>query len=295
MEFLVFIFIKQKLTKLYDVFASKFSYLLNCSVVDDDLIKELEILLLQADTGVPTTKKIVKSIKEKEDKNQSLRDYMYDLLVGILQKPQQYSFDAPIMLLVGVNGTGKTTSAGKLAYDCKQKGQKTLLVAADTFRAAAVEQLQQWAKKIGVDIVIGKQEQDAASVVYKACEQFLSGGYDRMIVDTAGRLQTKKNLMAELNKIYRVIDKKLSDHKVNTLLTIDSMLGQNSFEQARLFQDSANVNGVILTKMDGTGKGGVIFALADQLNLPIAYLTFGEKIQDIKQFIIYEYVKELIG
>lgn len=291
----MFTFIKQKLTKLYDAFASKLSSLLNSSVIDDDLIKELEILLLQADTGVLTTKKIIKNIKRKENNNQSLRDYMRNLLVNILQETQQYFFNAPITLLVGVNGTGKTTCAGKLAYNYKQKGQKVLLVAADTFRAAAVDQLQQWAQKVEVDIVVGKQGQDAASVVYQACEKFLSGVYDRMIIDTAGRLQTKKNLMAELNKIYRIIDKKLPNYKVNTLATIDSMLGQNSFEQARLFQETANVNGVILTKMDGTGKGGVIFALADQLNLPIAYLTFGEKVQDIKQFVIDEYIQELIG
>lgn len=295
MEFFVFSFIKQKLTKLYDVFASKLSSLLNRSTIDDDLVKELEILLLQADTGVQTTRKIVEKIKQKQNADQSLRDYMRELLIGILQQPTQYVFDAPITLFVGVNGTGKTTSAGKLAYAYKKDGKKVLLVAADTFRAAAVEQLQRWAQQIDVDIVLGTQGQDPASVVYAACEQFINGDYDRLIIDTAGRLQTKKNLMAELNKVYRVIDKKLPDYAINTLVTIDGMLGQNSFEQARSFKESAQVTGVLLTKMDGTGKGGVIFALADQLDLPVAYLTYGENIEEIKKFIIDEYVTELLG
>ena len=202
--------------------------------------------------------------------------------------------EASVFVLVGINGSGKTTSVAKLAYQCAQKGKKVLLVAADTFRAAAVAQLESWARATGTDIVTGAPGQDPASVVFTGCQQFIQGSYDILIIDTAGRLHTKANLMNELGKVMRIITKNVPEKKVQTLLTIDAMLGQSSFGQAQLFKECAQVDGVILTKMDGTGKGGVIFAIAAELKLPVAYITFGEAVGDIKRFVSTEFVTQLL-
>ena len=220
-----------------------------------------------------------------------------------------------IILLVGVNGSGKTTLAAKLAYqakrenpstpfDCAQDrlrqssglgtGKKVLLVAADTFRAAAQEQLAGWAHKLGVDIVTGSQNQDPASVVFAGCKKFKDENYQTLIIDTAGRLQTKTNLMKELEKIKRIITQQLPNLPVTTLLTIDAMIGQNSLEQARIFHESTSVSGLALTKMDGTGKGGIIFTIAAELNLPILLVSFGESPEQLKYFDAQEYVQALL-
>ena len=197
--------------------------------------------------------------------------------------------------MVGINGSGKTTFAGKLAHKYAQESKKVLLVAADTFRAAAPEQLQEWSDTVGVDMVRGTQNQDPASVVCSGCEKFKTDQYDILIIDTAGRLHTKTNLMNELTKINRVITKQLPDKTVNTLLTIDSMLGQNSFEQAKLFHESTDLSGLVLTKMDGTGKGGIVFAITDELAIPIWYITFGEQLNQLKLFDKNEYVDNLLN
>jgi len=198
------------------------------------------------------------------------------------------------ILFVGINGGGKTTAIAKMANQLKSDGKKVLLAAADTFRAAATEQLEEWAVRVGVDIVIGKEKQDPASVVYQACEKFKNENYDYLIVDTAGRLQTKINLMNELAKLKRVIEKILGADRVTMLLTVDAMLGQNSFEQARIFNESAHLDGIVLTKMDGTGKGGIVFAIVQELKIPVAYITFGENLEAIKRFDAQEYVKDLL-
>jgi len=198
-------------------------------------------------------------------------------------------------MLVGINGSGKTTCASKLAAHYKGQGKRVLLVAADTFRAAAVEQLAEWADKTNIAIYTGTAAQDPAAVVYGGCEKFEKENYDVIIVDTAGRLQTKVNLMNELSKIRRIIDKKLPGEKMQILLTIDGMIGQNSFEQARLFKECTSVDGIILTKMDGTGKGGIVFAIASELAIPIKYITFGENLTSIKEFDAENYVDELLA
>ena len=296
----MFSFIKNKLQKIYSGFTSKLASLFGRTTIDEATLKELEILLLSADTGIKTTRSIIEQLKTQCKSGQlqegeTLRTALAPILTSILDKAGTTSVNnIPIYVLVGINGSGKTTLVGKLAYQCVQEGKRVLLVAADTFRAAAPEQLTQWAKKINVDIVLGQPNQDPASVVFTGCEQFKNGAYDVLIIDTAGRLHTKTNLMNELAKIKRTIVKQLPDQKIITLLTVDSMLGQNSFEQAKLFKECTDVNGIALTKMDGTGKGGIVFAIADQLEIPIVYITFGEQMEQLKLFNAQEYVKDLL-
>ncbi len=296
----MFSFIKNKLQKIYSGFTSKLASLFGRTTIDEATLKELEILLLSADTGIKTTRSIIEQLKTQCKSGQlqegeTLRTALAPILTGILDKAGTTSVkNVPIYVLVGINGSGKTTLVGKLAYQCVQEDKRVLLVAADTFRAAAPEQLTQWAKKINVDIVLGQPNQDPASVVFTGCEQFKNGAYDVLIIDTAGRLHTKTNLMNELAKIKRTIVKQLPDQKIITLLTVDSMLGQNSFEQAKLFKECTDVNGIALTKMDGTGKGGIVFAIADQLEIPIVYITFGEQMEQLKLFNAQEYVKDLL-
>lgn len=295
----MFSFIKKSLTNIYAGVTSKIASLLGRSSIDKETLKELEVILLAADTGVATTKSIIKRLQEQYDRGEikeaaSLKTALHDILLTILNKPKQLSHEAQIFILVGINGSGKTTFASKLAHQYTQQGKRVLFVAADTFRAAAQEQLTAWATETGCAIVHGKPQQDPASVVYTGCQVFIAQGQDILIIDTAGRLQTKVNLMNELAKLKRVIEKQLPSHTIHVLLTIDSMLGQNSLEQARLFKECTQVDGIVLTKMDGTGKGGIVFAIADELEIPIKYITFGEQISEIKLFEPKEYVENLL-
>jgi len=304
----MFNFIKKKLQKIYQSVTSKLGELLGKEQIDQNDLKQLEVILLEADVGVRTTRALMQELNSRfssgqlvkgRDLKKALEFLLNDLLVGKrfgeLKLEQDYpEQNYPVILFVGVNGSGKTTAIGKLASRLKADGKKVLLAAADTFRAAATEQLAEWAKMVGVDIVTGREGQDPASVVFQAAEKFKNEGYDYLIVDTAGRLQTKVNLMNELAKIKRVIAKILGEDNITILLTVDSMLGQNSLEQAQIFNESANVDGIILTKMDGTGKGGIVFAIVQELKIPIEYITFGENVEAIKSFDAQEYVKELL-
>jgi len=314
----MFNFIKKKLQKIYQAVTSKLGELLGKEQIDQNDLKQLEVILLEADVGVRTTRALMQELNSRfssgqlvkgRDLKKALEFLLNDLLVGKrfgeLKLEQDYpeqnnseqdypEQNYPVILFVGVNGSGKTTAIGKLASRLKADGKKVLLAAADTFRAAATEQLAEWAKMVGVDIVTGREGQDPASVVFQAAEKFKNEGYDYLIVDTAGRLQTKVNLMNELAKIKRVIAKILGEDNITILLTVDSMLGQNSLEQAQIFNESANVDGIILTKMDGTGKGGIVFAIVQELKIPIEYITFGENVEAIKSFDAQEYVKELL-
>ncbi|HBR70499.1 TPA: signal recognition particle-docking protein FtsY [Candidatus Dependentiae bacterium] len=294
----MFNFIKKKLQKIYQAVATKLGGLLGKEKIDQNDLKQLEVILLEADVGVQTTRKIMQDLSNRfasgeltkgEDLKNSLNTLLNDLLIG-----NKFEQIKPVVLFVGINGSGKTTAISKLARQLKGENKKVLLAAADTFRAAATEQLVEWAKKVGVDIVTGQENQDPASVVYQACEKFKNEQYDYLIVDTAGRLQTKINLMNELAKIKRVIEKILGADNITTLLTVDAMLGQNSFEQAKIFNESTHLDGIILTKMDGTGKGGIVFAIVQELKIPVAYITFGENLDAIKIFDEEEYVKELL-
>ena len=295
----MFGFLKNKLKKVYSQFTSKIQGLFSSNKIDEQTILELEKLLISADTGTKTTKSLIDSVKEKFNagkivQGSDLKIALQEKLNSLLETKEKTKKPS-IYLLVGVNGSGKTTFAAKLANKfTKQQGKKVLLAAADTFRAAATEQLAQWASRTKTDIVIGTQQQDPGSVVFQACEKFKNENFDVLIIDTAGRLQTKTNLMKELEKIKRIIEKKLPTTNTATLLTVDSMLGQNSFEQAKLFDQSTSLDGIILTKMDGTGKGGIIFSLKQELKLPVWYISYGEKLDDFQEFDPQEYVAELL-
>ncbi|MFZ5954217.1 MAG: signal recognition particle-docking protein FtsY [Candidatus Dependentiae bacterium] len=294
----MFSFFKNQFQKIYQQFTSKIAALFT-KPLDEQTLKELEILLMGADTGVKTTRTIIEQLKIQQaqgnlTKGSDLHNALKHELLAILQSlpaPEESS----IYLLVGINGSGKTTTAAKLASQLKNQGKKVLLVAADTFRAAATEQLATWAQRIGVDIVTGKENQDPASVVFAGVDKYKREQYDALIIDTAGRLQTKVNLMRELEKIKRVVTTQLPNQIITTLLTIDAMLGQNSYEQAKLFNESTQLTGIVLTKMDGTGKGGIVFGIGKELNVPVMYVSFGEQVDQLKKFNAPEYVEQLLG
>ncbi|MFA5306460.1 MAG: signal recognition particle-docking protein FtsY, partial [Candidatus Babeliales bacterium] len=199
-----------------------------------------------------------------------------------------------IMLMVGINGSGKTTFVAKYAQLMKQQGKRVLVIAGDTFRAAATEQLSSWVSSLGIALHVGKEGQDPAAVVYDGCKKCLDEKFDALIIDTAGRLQTKTNLMHELEKIKRTISKHFPQEKIATWLSIDAMLGQNSLTQAELFHQVTPLDGIILTKLDGTGKGGIVFAITHKLKIPIIYVTYGERINDIARFDAEKYVHGLL-
>ena len=294
----MFGFIKKNLKKIYNQFSSKVYSLFSKKQIDEGTLDELEKILLEADTGIKTTKELIDYLKQEFQtgtikEGADLKAALEKKLLEIIRTNEPQQKDTNIYLLVGVNGSGKTTFVAKLANKFKQKGEKTLLVAADTFRAAATEQLEQWAAKVGVEIVTGTENQDPASVLFQACTKYLDENFDKLIIDTAGRLQTKTNLMKELEKIKRIIEKKLPEQSTANLLTVDAMLGQNSSEQAKIFNESTNLDGIILTKMDGTGKGGIIFALKQELNIPVRYISYGEQLDQFEKFDSEKYVKEL--
>lgn len=295
----MFNFFKNVFGSIYNQFTSKIRSLFSRNTIDNETLAELEKILIESDAGVQTSRALISNLKEqvtqgKITQGADLENALALQLKNLLaQKP--YDPSASIYLLVGINGSGKTTFASKLATYFHNQGKKILFVAGDTFRAAATNQLAVWAERIGIEIVIGKENQDPSSVIFTGCETFKSGNYDILIIDTAGRLQTKVNLMKELEKMRRIIDKQLPNKKISTLLTIDAMLGQNSLEQAKLFHEATHLDGIVLTKMDGTGKGGIVFSINQTLHVPIAYLSYGEQPEQLKQFNAEEYVNNLLG
>jgi fused signal recognition particle receptor len=294
----MFKFLKAKIKKVYNNVTSKAISLFSRQTIDEDFFKELSIILISADTGIGTTTKIIAHLKkevaaQRISTSEEIRQELEKQLISILQEHKTLDESPEITLLVGINGSGKTTLAGKLAHQFKSSGKKVLLVAGDTFRAAATEQLQEWGDKIGVNVFVGTQNQDPASVIFDACKKYKDDNYDHLIIDTAGRLQTKSNLMKELEKIKRITSKNLPGKTIHTWLTVDAMLGQNSFEQAKVFNEATSLDGIILTKFDGTGKGGIVFSITKELKLPIIYVTFGENVEALKSFNPEEYVHEL--
>ena len=295
----MFNFIKKTLTKIYQNISSPLKGLFGLHHVDETTLESLEKILIEADAGVALAQKIASELRREMQhgtitSGDQLRTALGERLLAILQSVQPWQ-PTDVFLLVGVNGSGKTTVIGKLSHQLQQQGKRVLIAAGDTFRAAAVQQLSKWAEKTGASFTAGAEGQDPASVVFAACQKFKAEQFDALIVDTAGRLQNRANLMRELEKVGSVIQKQLPNHEISTLLTIDAMLGQNSLDQARLFNESTKLRGIILTKLDGTGKGGIIFSIVDQLHLPIAYLSFGEQVESLKPFDAHDYVTDLIA
>ena len=264
--------------------------------VDDDTVEALEELLISADVGVAASDRILAGVRARARRDESLRDLVKEELRAIFAEtaaPAGNGHSPHVVLIVGVNGTGKTTTVGKLANLSRSQGAHPLICAADTFRAAAVEQLEIWAKRAGVDIVRAKEGADPAAVVFDAISSGKARGRSPILVDTAGRLHTRVNLMNELEKIRRVAAREVEGAPHEVLIVLDATVGQNGLTQAREFMGVAGVNGVVLTKLDGTAKGGVAVAIANDLKLPIRYVGVGEGIDDLVPFSADEYVDAL--
>jgi len=264
--------------------------------IDVDTIEALEELLISADLGLPATERVIAAVKRRARDGASLRDLVKEEIRAVFQSvetPLAATAPPRITLIVGVNGTGKTTTVGKLANLLKNEGRQPLICAADTFRAAAVEQLEIWATRAGVDIVRARHGADPAAVVFDAIASAKAKGRDPVLVDTAGRLHTRINLMNELEKIRRVAAREVPGAPQEVLLVLDATVGQNGVAQAREFTNVAGVNGIVLTKLDGTAKGGVAVAIANDLKLPIRYVGVGEGIDDLVPFSADEYVDGL--
>ena len=258
----------------------------------DDFYEELEEMLVLADAGVATAERVnylmrKKTWEERYRKGEEARDGLIRILTGILNvgsSELQLNTKPSVILMVGVNGVGKTTTIGKLALQLINSGKKVLLCAGDTFRAAAAEQLEIWAERSGADFVRHEEGSDPAAVVYDALCAAKARGTDVVLIDTAGRLHNKQNLMNELNKIRRIIDRELPEADVETLLVLDATTGQNGLIQAKQFMETANLTGIVLTKLDGTAKGGIVFAIANECQLPVKYVGIGEAIDDLIPF-----------
>lgn len=272
------------------------------SAIDEDFYEELEETLIMGDIGIKATENIIEHLK-KQVKEQHIKepDKCRDLLkTGIMEQmhvPEDaYAFEQQqsIILIIGVNGVGKTTSVGKLAGSFKKQGKRVLIAAADTFRAAAGEQLEEWANRAGVEMIGGTQGADPSSVLYNAVSAAKARNVDILLCDTAGRLHNKKNLMEELKKMNRIIEREFPDAHRENLVVLDGATGQNALVQAKEFGETAELTGIILTKMDGTAKGGIAVAIQSELGIPVKYIGVGEKMEDLKKFDAKEYVDGLL-
>ena len=271
----------------------------NMPLADDDFYEELTDILIMADVGVNTATDIVESIKvrakeEKVKEAPRVREMLKDELKRRMGKKRPPLKWPMVMLVVGVNGVGKTTTIGKLALRFKNAQHGVILAAADTFRAAAADQLQIWADRAGVPIVRHGEGADPAAVVYDAIQSAKAKGADLLIIDTAGRLHNKKNLMDELAKITKIVQREYPEAEMRSMLVVDSTAGQNCLQQARMFKEVAEINGVVLTKLDGTAKGGIAIAIQDELKLPVWYIGVGEGIDDLQAFNANEYVDAIL-
>ena len=297
--------LKQGLTKTSQNLGNGLASLFLGKKIDEDLYEELETQLLMADVGVDTSQKLIKQLVQHADRKQlkdadalfdKLQQEMALLLDEVEQPLQLKGADGPfVILMVGVNGVGKTTTIGKMAQQFKQQGKSVMLAAGDTFRAAAVEQLQVWGERNAIPVIAQHSGADSASVIFDAYQAAKARGVDVLIADTAGRLQNKAHLMEELKKIVRVMKKIDANAPHEVMLTLDAGTGQNALSQARLFKEAVDITGISLTKLDGTAKGGVIFAIADQFKLPIRYIGVGEGIDDLRVFDSKDFIKALFA
>lgn len=292
----------QGLSKTRDNIVSGFDSIFSgFSSIDEDFYEEIEEILIMGDIGINATTKIIENLKVrvKEDKIKEPRECKQVLIDSIKKQmdvgEKAYEFEnrKSVVLMIGVNGVGKTTSVGKLAGKLKEQGKKVVLAAADTFRAAAGEQLTQWANRAGVEIIGGQEGADPAAIIYDAISAAKSRNADVLLCDTAGRLHNKKNLMEELKKIYRVIEREYPEAYLETLVVLDGTTGQNALAQAREFGEAAKVTGIVLTKLDGTSKGGIAVAIESELDIPVKYIGVGESIDDLQKFDADQFVNAL--
>ena len=294
--------LKNGLTKTRESIAKQVNNVFSVFVkVDDELFENLEEALIMADIGVETSTYIIEKLRDNvkhkhiTDGNlvkEELKSIISEIL-SALDTTVNTSTTPSVILVIGVNGVGKTTSIGKIASHYKSMGKKVLLAAADTFRAAAIDQLDIWAQRSGCDIIKHQENSDPAAVVFDACTAAKARGADILICDTAGRLHNKKNLMAELAKINRVIERELPDSARETLLVLDATTGQNAVSQAKLFSEAADITGIILTKLDGTAKGGIVISIAKEQNVPVEFVGVGEGIDDLQEFNSDDFAKAI--
>ena len=295
--------LKQQLTKTKSAIVGKIDDLFkNFVKIDEDLFDELEELLISADIGVNTTEEILDQLRDAVKDNRlkepsDVKTKLFEILRDMIgdHEPLDLSTQPSVVLVIGVNGVGKTTSIGKISAELKRQGKRVVVAAADTFRAAAAEQLSVWCARAGVDIIKQGAGADPASVVYDAINAAKSRKADVLIIDTAGRLHNKKNLMDELEKIDRVIRKELPDSAKETLLVLDATTGQNAVMQAKEFKEASNITGLVLTKLDGTAKGGIVLSIKRELGIPVKYIGVGEQIDDMKPFSADDFASALFA
>lgn len=297
---------KEGLSKTRSAFVEKVEELvLRRKKIDEEFYEELEEILISADVGVNTVMELIEELraevrKRKLENPADLQPVLSEKLVGMMQGAEDSSLKMAdsgmtVILFVGVNGVGKTTTIGKLAHRFKSEGKKVLLAAGDTFRAAAIDQLEVWGQRAGVDVIKHSEGSDPAAVMFDAIQAAKTRGVDVLLCDTAGRLQNKSNLMDELNKIYRVIRREIPDAPHETLLVIDATTGQNALSQAKMFGEKTGVTGLVLSKLDGTAKGGIVIAIRHELNIPVKLVGLGEKIDDLEQFDSEQFVHALFA
>jgi len=276
---------------------------LGYDVIDEDFYEELEETLIMGDIGIRASTDIIEELRKRvKEEHLNSPAQCREVLIDTIKRKMDlgenaYEFEnrKSVVFVIGVNGVGKTTSVGKLASQLKNEGKKVLVVAADTFRAAAIEQLEEWTKRAGVDIIAQNEGSDPGAVVFDACKAAKARNTDVMIVDTAGRLHNKKNLIEELKKINKIIEREYPDAYRETLVVLDGTTGQNALEQARVFNEAANITGIILTKLDGSAKGGIAVAIQAELSIPVKYIGVGEKIDDLQKFNSKEFVDALFS
>lgn len=295
--------LKESLSKTKEVLSERIEETLKMfKTVDEDLLEELEEVLIMADIGVETSVEIIdrlrSAIKEKKiTDGAQVKEELKNILAEILTEGDnsvELKGTPAVIMVIGVNGVGKTTSIGKLAYMYKQMGKNVVIAAADTFRAAAIEQLEVWAERADAEIIKQQEGSDPAAVIYDAVCAAKNRNADILLCDTAGRLHNKKNLMEELKKIYRILAKELPDSSKEVLLVLDATTGQNAVSQAKQFKEAADITGIILTKLDGTAKGGIVFAIKNEYNIPVKLIGLGEKIDDMEEFSAEDFVEALL-
>lgn len=294
--------LKEGLSKTRDNITDKLGDILNFKKIDEELYDELEEAMIMSDIGFNTSSKIIETLRKKVKENKvsdsdGVKELLKEIIIDMTDDPDKGIVPQKtpaVYLIVGVNGVGKTTSIGKMAYYLKNKGLKVLIAAGDTFRAAAIDQLEVWGSRAGVDVIKHQEGSDPAAVVFDAIQAAKARKTDVLLCDTAGRLHNKKNLMEELRKINKIIEKEYTDAYKQTLLVLDATTGQNALSQAKQFMEVADVNGIILTKLDGTAKGGIVIAIRDELKIPVKMIGVGEGIDDLQEFDAKEFVDAIL-